>query len=109
MIEAKPTCGWNEAKPSFLPDDQITESTDNTLVRAAVRIADLERERDEARADVARLRDALDFTLSCLKHHHMTKPGIPTLVEKAEAKAKIGQATLDSADKNYTEGKNHVA
>ena len=56
MNESKPTCGWNEAKPSFPPDDQITESADNTLVRAAVRIAELERERDEARAEVARLR-----------------------------------------------------
>ena len=60
MNESKPTCGWNEAKPSFPPDDQLTESTDNTLVRAAVRIADLERERDEARAESARLREMLN-------------------------------------------------
>ena len=45
----------------------------------------LERELAEARAEVARLREALDFTLSCLKHHHMTKPGIVALVKKAEA------------------------
>ena len=35
-----------------------------------------------------RAQEALDFTLSCLRHHHMTKPGISALVEKAEAKAK---------------------
>jgi hypothetical protein len=41
----------------------------------------------DAKAEAARLREALGFTLGCLKHHHMTKPGISTLVEKAEALA----------------------
>lgn len=29
-------------------------------------------------------RDALDYCLSCLKHHHMTKRGISALVTKTE-------------------------
>ena len=46
------------------------------------------------KAEVGRLKDALEFTLSCLKHHHITRGGISTLVEKAEAIAEKGKTNL---------------
>lgn len=99
MNESKPTCGWNEAKPSFPPDDQITESADNTLVRAAVCIADLARERDEARAEVARLREALsqadNWLQAWLKSHPCNHSALLTceICEAREALSAVKPAT----------------
>lgn len=44
----------------------------------------MERDNTKMRLEEARYKKALDHCLSCLKSHHMSRPGIPTLVRNVE-------------------------
>ena len=60
-------CGYTENAPSSVQSTSLLARDHEELIRR-----------------FCAYRDALDYCLAVLKHHHMTKRGIPTLVKKTE-------------------------
>ena len=70
-------------KDSTTPESTVGRPCADEVLRDACESL-LARDHVELIRKFCAYRDALDYCLAVLKHHHMTKPGISTLVQKTE-------------------------
>jgi hypothetical protein len=61
--------------------DCLSDKT--TLYHRTVYEVELRKRAEKAEADVERLRDAFEYTIDTLQHHHTSRGGIPTLIKTA--------------------------